>query len=221
MSPKGRFKASDDRRRQILDAALELFLEVGVGDCRVDDLLARADVSVGSLYHHFGNKPGVAAALHLEILERYQADFLSELQAHRSARAGVRAIVGHHLAWVANDPQRAAFLFQCLEPEVLAVCSEDENRMTTAFFSTCAAWVEERTAVGHLRRLSFLECYVLWMGPTLELARGWLMNVQKKWTWMSPEQCRPETLLGAEKTLADAAWRAIGGRRSGRGPHGP
>ena len=213
MTPKARFKASDIRRRQILDAALELFLEVGVGDCRVDDLLERADVSVGSLYHHFGSKPGVAAALHLEILGRYQADFLSELQSHRSARSGVRAVVGHHLAWIAADPQRAAFLFQCLEPEVLALCSEEENRMTTAFFGTCAEWIAERTAAGQLRKLSFLECYVLWMGPTLELARTWLMNVQKKWTWMSPEQCAPETLFGAEKALADAAWQALGTRR--------
>lgn len=210
MTPKGRIRASDLRRRQILDAALELFLEAGVGDCRVEDLLERADVSVGSLYHHFGSKPGVAAALHVEILGRYQSDFLAELRSHEDARDGVRAIVGHHLTWIAEDPQRATFLFHCLEPEVLALCAEEDSRMTASFFGTCAAWVEERTAAGQLQQLSFLECYVLWMGPTLELGRAWLMNVQKAWTWMSPEQCRPETLFDAQKTLADAAWNALG-----------
>ena len=209
MSPKGRVRASEARRRQILDAALELFLEAGVGDCRVEDLFERADVSVGSFYHHFGSKPGVAAALHLEILEKFHGDFLAELTRHRRARAGIRAMVGHHLAWVAEDPQRAAYLFQCLEPEVLALCHEEENRMTTAFFGGCAEWFEERAAAGQIRKLSFLEYYVLWMGPTLELRRAWLMNVQRKWTWMSAEQRRPEALFGAEKNLADAAWDVL------------
>lgn len=209
MSPKGRVKASDARRRQILDAALDLFLEVGVGGCRVEDLFERAGVSVGSFYHHFGSKPGVAAALYLEVLEKFQGDFVAELSRHRSARAGIKATVGHHLAWVVENPQRAAYLFQCLEPEVQSVCREQENQMTTAFFGNCAAWMDERAAAGQIRKLSFLEYYVLWMGPTLELTRAWLMNVQQKWTWMDPEQCRPEALIGAEKNLSEAAWQAL------------
>ena len=48
MSPKGRIRASEARRRQILDAALELFLEAGVGSCRVEDLFERSGASVGS-----------------------------------------------------------------------------------------------------------------------------------------------------------------------------
>jgi len=213
MSPKGRVGASSARRRQILDAALELFLEAGVGNCRVEDLFERSGASVGSFYHHFGSKPAVAAALYLEILEKFQGDFLAELSRQRSARAGIKAIVGHHLAWVARDPQRAAYLFQCLEPEVFAVCHEEQNRMTTAFFARCTAWLNERAAAGQLRKLSPLEYYVLWMGPTLELTRAWLMNVQQKWTWMGEEQRRPEALLGAEKNLAEAAWQALRARR--------
>ncbi len=85
MSPKGRHRASDARRRQILDAALELFLEAGVANCRVEDLFERSGVSVGSFYHHFGSKPGVAAALYLQIPEKFQGDFLAELSRHRSA----------------------------------------------------------------------------------------------------------------------------------------
>ena len=211
MSPKGRTRASEIRRRQILDAALELFLEAGVGDCRVEDLFERSGASVGSFYHHFGSKPRLAAALYLEILEKFQGDFLAELSRHREARTGIKAMVRHHLAWVAEDPQRAAYLFQCLEPEVFAVCHEQENQMTTAFFGKCASWLEERAAAGQTRKLSFLEYYVLWMGPTLELTRAWLMNVQKKWTWMGEEHCRPETLLGAQKTLGEAAWQALRG----------
>jgi len=209
MSPKGRVGASDARRRQILDAALEIFLEAGVGNCRVEDLVKRSGASVGSFYHHFGGKPAVAAALYLEILERYHADFLAELARHRSARAGIRAMVGHHLRWVASDPKRAAYLFQCLEPEVVALCGERSNEMTVAFLGQCRTWLEERAAAGQIRKLSPLEYYVLWLGPTLELTRIWLMNVQHKGTWVGEEQRRPEALLAAEKNLADASWQAL------------
>ncbi len=180
MSPKGQIAASEARRRQIRDAGLELFLEAGVGDCRIEDLLERSGASTGSLYHHFGSKPGLAAALWLEILEKFHAGFLAELSRHRGARSGIKAMVGHHLAWVADDPQRAAYLFQCLEPEVFAICHEQENEMTTAFFAKCLEWLAARAAAGQIRKLSPLEYYVLWMGPTLELTRAWLMNVQKK-----------------------------------------
>ena len=209
MSPKGRVGASSARRRRILDAALELFLEEGVGNCRVEDLFERSGASVGSFYHHFGSKPELAAALYLEILGKFHSDFLAEFARHRSARSGIRAMVGHHLRWVAADPQRAAYLFQCLEPEVFEVCREEQNRMTTAFFATCLRWLQEQAAAGRLRKLSPLEYYVLWMGPTLELTRAWLMNVQRKWVWMNEEQASPDGLLGAEKTLAEAAWQAL------------
>jgi len=212
MSPKGRIGASDARRRQILDAALELFLETGVGDCRVDDLFERSGASVGSFYHHFGSKPELAAALYLEILERFHSDFLAELGRHRSARAGVKAMVRHHLAWVARDSQRAAYLFQCLEPQVFAACRDEQNRMTAAFFSKCLEWLEERAAAGELRKLAPLEYYVLWMGPTLELTRAWLMNREQKWTWMGEDQRRPDALLRVEKTLAESAWDALRSR---------
>jgi hypothetical protein len=122
-------------------------------------------------------------------------------------------MVGHHLSWVASDPRRAAYLFQCLEPEVFAICREQEDGMTRAFFGTCLAWLEEQARAGHIRRLSSLEYYVLWMGPTQELTRAWLMNVERKWTWMTEEQCRPDALLGAEKNLAEAAWEALRARR--------
>ncbi len=213
MSSKVRVRASEARRRQILDAALELFLEAGVAGCRVEDLFERSGASVGSFYHHFGSKPAVAAALHLEILGQFQGDFLAELNQHRSARAGIKAMVRHHLAWVAKDPRRAAYLFQCLEPEVFEACHQQEDQMTRAFFGKCLEWLEERATAGQIRKLSSLEYYVLWMGPTLELTRAWLMNVERKWTWMNEEECRADSLLGAEKNLAEAAWEALRSRR--------
>ena len=68
-----------DRRKaqtagRILDAAERLFLSAGYEGTGVDRLAADADVSLGSIYGHFGGKEGVYAALidrALELDQRY------------------------------------------------------------------------------------------------------------------------------------------------------
>ena len=209
MSPTQRAEASAARRRSILQAGLELFLRSGVGNCRIEDLLERSGASSGSFYHHFGSKQAVAAELYIEILAEFQEGFLAEMRSHRSARAGIQAVVRHHLAWVAENPIRAAFLFECGEPEVFPLCRDQDKKMRRAFLEECLAWLERAGAKGELRKLAPLEFYVLWMGPALELTRAWLMNNQGKWTWMSQDQRRPEALLSSRNTLADAAWNAL------------
>ena len=54
---------TDETQRVLLDAALELFIERGYSSTSVEDVVQRADSSVGSLYHHFGNKSGLFFAL--------------------------------------------------------------------------------------------------------------------------------------------------------------
>ena len=212
MPRESRAEASARRQRQMMDAGLELFLEAGVGSCRLEDLLEQSGASVGSFYHHFGGKPELAAALYLEILEEFHTNILRELRRHKSTRAAIRGVIGKHLDWVASDPTRASFLFQCLEPEVAAVCVERDNEMTLAFLGEGFRWLDRKAAEGDLRKLPPLEYYALWMGPTLELTRTWLLNVKQRWTWMTADQRRPESLLSAKKTLADAAWQALRAR---------
>jgi AcrR family transcriptional regulator len=58
----------------ILDAGERLFLSRGYAGTTVEQLAQEADVAVGSLYGHFGGKPGVYAALidrALELDKRY------------------------------------------------------------------------------------------------------------------------------------------------------
>src|ERR1700733_7086788 len=43
-------------RASLLQAALELFGSEGFADTSLDDVVARAQVTKGALYHHFGSK---------------------------------------------------------------------------------------------------------------------------------------------------------------------
>jgi AcrR family transcriptional regulator len=56
-----------ERFHRILDAAAELFVEVGYESVTTDDIAARADTSVGGLYRFFPDKVAVFHAL----LDRY------------------------------------------------------------------------------------------------------------------------------------------------------
>lgn len=51
----------DDRKRQILDAAVQVFAEKGYHGCRISDVADRAGVAYGLVYHYFGNKESLLA----------------------------------------------------------------------------------------------------------------------------------------------------------------
>ncbi|WP_043634435.1 TetR/AcrR family transcriptional regulator [Nonomuraea candida] len=54
---------SSGTRDTLLRAARDVFLAKGYGDATVADIVDASGISVGSLYHHFGGKPGLFLAL--------------------------------------------------------------------------------------------------------------------------------------------------------------
>ncbi|MGP3957514.1 TetR/AcrR family transcriptional regulator [Nonomuraea sp. 3N208] len=99
-------------RTSLLAAAREIFVSKGFAEAGVTDVVARADASVGSLYHHFSGK----ADLYLTLFEEWQA---RQTQRTKQAARGARAD-GE------SDPMRVflsaarAYLDGCLEERELA-----------------------------------------------------------------------------------------------------
>jgi AcrR family transcriptional regulator len=58
---------------RILDAALDVVLNDGPRAASIAAIAARSGAPVGTLYHRFGNRDGVLAAVWLRALERFQA----------------------------------------------------------------------------------------------------------------------------------------------------
>ncbi|TYB51037.1 TetR/AcrR family transcriptional regulator [Nonomuraea sp. PA05] len=54
---------SSGTRDTLLSAARDVFLAKGYADATVADIVETSGISVGSLYHHFGGKPGLFLAL--------------------------------------------------------------------------------------------------------------------------------------------------------------
>ncbi|MEE9326663.1 MAG: TetR/AcrR family transcriptional regulator [Cocleimonas sp.] len=53
---------------KILTAALDLFVDRGYHNISIHQIQKQADVSIGSIYNHFGGKEGIAKALYKHIL---------------------------------------------------------------------------------------------------------------------------------------------------------
>ena len=84
---------------RILTAALDLFVEKGFHNVSVHAVRKYADVSIGSLYKHFGGKEGIAEALYTHILSEFDL-LIDEIIATNTSplqqcQAIVRALFSH------------------------------------------------------------------------------------------------------------------------------
>jgi len=72
-----RSTGSEEKRRQILDAAVRVFARKGFHTCRVGDIAEEAGVAHGLLYHYFTSKDEVLEAVFREnwsvLVERVEA----------------------------------------------------------------------------------------------------------------------------------------------------
>src|SRR5919204_2767983 len=185
------------RREAILAAALRLFTKKGYSDTSIDDLRQASGASVGSIYHHFGGKAGVAAALYAGALRDYQQGVLDLIRERRGARQGIEGIVRHHLAWIANHPDEARYLFGTRAAEVLLASRKELRAMNRTFFKEVFGWLAEQGESGQIRKVRRNLYFPLVIGPSQELARQWLDGVVK------------EPLEEAAPVLAEAAWHAL------------
>lgn len=60
---------SEERRRQILDAAIKVFSEAGFDKARMDDIVTESGLSKGTLYWYFDSKDAIITAILENIFE--------------------------------------------------------------------------------------------------------------------------------------------------------
>jgi len=93
----------------ILDAAERHFLERGYESAKVDEIAADADVAVGSIYNHFGNKDGLYGALVHRALEVFLS-YMEEPQGERTALERVLDSTGRLARFARERPGQMRLL---------------------------------------------------------------------------------------------------------------
>ena len=99
-----RVRQAEATRQLLVAVARELFSEHGYADTSVEDIIQRAGVARGALYHHFAGKD----ALFRAVYEAVQADTASRV---------VKAALAVQEPWGGVRAGLSAFLDACLEPQ--------------------------------------------------------------------------------------------------------
>ena len=195
-APGARVAATRARKESVLKAALECFIEHGIDHTTIHQIQSRANCSIGSLYHHFGSKEGIAEELFLEGVQTLNQAMLEEIRSAADAQESVRAVVSAYCDWSTLNRDMARYLhsrdIDFSEQARKRLREIHQNYITEVF-----TWFAPFVAEGQMRVLP-VETYVpLISGATQEYVRRWLSGHHDK----EPQEVKA--------LFAEAAWNAV------------
>jgi AcrR family transcriptional regulator len=185
------------RRASVLEAALDCFTRAGIDGTTIGDIQKAARCSVGSLYHHFGSKEGIAEELFIEGISRFNRGMVRRLHRCASAEESVKAVVRFYSDWSTRNRALASYLHS----RDIDFSDEARARLKVVYRRYIAevfGWFAPFVSGGEMRALP-PDAYVpLISGPIQEYVRRWLSGHYER---------PPGTL---KELFADAAWQAVG-----------
>lgn len=184
-------------RRRALAAALDLFDAQGVDATTIEQVRDAAGISIGSLYHHFGSREGLVAALYDDLLARYRAVIAADFARHDAVRALLDSYVTMHIAWSMQNPAAERFLSEYRHHRAVSADDEKINRGTADFIRPLLDRLKPAVTAGILKPLPAELILSMVMGPVhswLRLQRAG--STKLKWA-------------PAAKLLADLIWDSI------------
>jgi len=131
----------EKRTSDILDAAIQEFLERGYENASMERLAARAGLTKGGIYHHFSSKDEIL----MQANERFMApvkQMMERAMAAPSPTAGIRAYLSTYVSFWAEHANELAFVF-------LSLTKAMQNSSVWPFYSQYRA-----TMVGFLEGMA-------------------------------------------------------------------
>ena len=185
-------RSAADARGRLMQSARRRFAADGALAATLDEVRRDAEVSVGALYHHFPDKPALAAAVYAQVMGEYQSGFVAMLRRHDSAR-------GRNPRW-----RRPSSAVGCRQPRRGGAAAGGPAGQRRAARSptgrsspTSGTGGGRISTYGALRPMHAGVTAALWFGPAQEFSRYWIAGDE------------PRMPRGVVKTFADAAWKAL------------
>ncbi|MEM9302647.1 MAG: TetR/AcrR family transcriptional regulator [Pseudomonadota bacterium] len=110
----------DPTRRRILEAALTCFNATGMAGTTIRHIQEASSISVGSIYHHFGDKEGIAFALYQLGIEDMHQALLRRLGGRADLSLTIRGCVDDYLDWYRDHAELGRHLFQFSDTRFVA-----------------------------------------------------------------------------------------------------
>ena len=184
-----------ERRRQLLDAALEVFVSQGYHAAAMDEIAERAGVSKPVLYQHFPGKLELYLALLDESVDTLVETVRDALRSNPDPKQRVAATFGAYFEFVGGQGQAYRLVFESDLSNETAV-RDRLDRGTRECAEMVSAAVREDAG------LSDDEAHLLSVGLV------GMAQVTARY-WLSTREHIPRE--AAEQLVARLAWRGISG----------
>lgn len=201
---------TQQKKRAIIQQALMCFVENGVEGTSIEMLCQATQTSVGSLYHHFGNKDAIAGAVFIEGMRDFAklvnvylseccggAESLSLPQQEQQAMAAIKALVYANIDWIEENPEWARYVFQHRTAVKQGKSKQVFNQDLEIFSQKLQSLVQPMIEQGVLKDLPMSLYRALIAGPVHEYARHYLAGRERT------------TLSDLKMIFADSAWQSL------------
>lgn len=188
------------RRKDIIAAALTCFVEHGVEATTIEMICKSAGASVGSLYHHFGNKEGLATEVYVAGLRNFQKDMMAALAPITEIELAIRTLVYGNIDWIVANPAWANYVFHYRQMPTQAEL--EKSFRSEAKQANTAVWERIKSLQGaeRLKEMPIEVFYSVVIAPVHEYAKRWLDGRYKP------------ALMDQREIFAEAAWAAVSRR---------
>ena len=193
--PRGTRLPRHERRRQLLDAALEVFVSQGYHAAAMDDIAERAGVSKPVLYQHFPGKLELYLALLDQSVDELVATVRDALESTTDNKQRVAATFTAYFEYVAGEGQAFRLVFESDLSNEAAVRERLERGQ-----QECAQMISQM--VEQDAGLDDDEAHLL------SVAMVGLAQVTARY-WLTTRDHIPRET--AEQLVARLAWRGISG----------
>lgn len=134
---------------RILTAALDLFVVKGYHNVSVHDLQREANVSIGSIYNHFGGKEGIAKALYNHLLKEMEEMVDDAVEQHDDARHRSSAIIRKLFEYTESHTNIISYVFHAKHTEFI---SDEQPICNSLPFTKMRNIIQQGMDNGELRK---------------------------------------------------------------------
>ena len=184
--------ATEEKRRQILDAAVRVFARTGYHDSRVGDIAKDAGVAYGLVYHYFDSKDAVLEAVFREAWGRLLAAISEVERSPQPAPEQLRLVTKIVLRTWRDDPDLVRLLVREITRSPHLQREIDEIAEAFAALERIVAHGQREGTI----RATLDARLAAWMlyGALEEILTGWVLGQLRD---------SPDDVASAERAVAD------------------
>ncbi|WP_083468761.1 TetR/AcrR family transcriptional regulator [Nostoc piscinale] len=140
-------KRSQQRVEKILQAAAEVFAEVGYEAATTHQIAAKAETAIGSLYQFFPDKLAIFHALeaiHMERVTEIHIKLMQSDDKHESLLKFIECTVDTYAQYFADPIPRVVYIQYFVAPELFKLFDENFDKQLIQQFAAFFSPVEPR-----------------------------------------------------------------------------